>query len=223
MRILECVQGTDEWFEARRGILTSSNAAACITAAKGAYPAAARTMQCELARDLIRGFSDDEAAKFAGMDGPFSAAMAHGVQTEPQARAAYQLSTGNKVRKVGVVLNLGAGASTDALVGDDGVLEIKCPDPKTHIRYLDDGVLPQDYRPQVHMEMAVCERRWVDFYSFCEDWPEFLIRVEWDDYTDKLVENLARFNREYTELLERLADKGCQIPECDAVTFARAA
>ena len=272
MIILDCVQGSTEWFAAKRGLASSSRGEhiikpswepilmlpdheldpgfclASVDLSKNrslAYPAikqcdarprsgdycsrhknwppkdtsypevSAKTYQYELARDWIRGYSDDEMAKWEGNDTHFSPAMAHGNRTEPQAIAAYELLTGNKVRRVGVCINGGFAASTDGLVGDDGVLEVKCPDSKTQVRRLVEGVLPAEYRPQVHMEMAVTGRKWVDFFSFCEDWPDFLVRVEWGSYTDQLVENLKRFSEEYAAVLDKLAAKGCVIPERD--------
>lgn len=96
-------------------------------------------------------------------------AMQWGIDNEPAARECYEFVTGRTVDQVGfidhpVVAN--SGASPDGLVGDDGLVEIKCPNTATHIEYLLAGVVPSDYIKQMQWQMACTGRKWCDFVSY---------------------------------------------------------
>lgn len=103
-----------------------------------------------------------------------TAAMQHGTDTEPQARAMYEIETGNEVEETGFVPHptlAMAGASPDGLVGDAGLLEIKCPQPATHIRTLTGADIDRKYLLQMHWQMECTRREWCDFVSFCPSLP----------------------------------------------------
>jgi predicted phage-related endonuclease len=83
--------------------------------------------------------------------------MIHGTETEPEARRAYEFFVDCDVQQVGFVphptINM-AGASPDGLVGDDGLLELKCPNSATHIETLLSGEIPDKYIKQMQFQMA---------------------------------------------------------------------
>ena len=60
----------------------------------------------------------------------------------------------------------GAGASPDGLIGDDGLLEIKCPNTLTHIQRVRAGVVPDEYKPQMLVQLLCTGRKWVDFVDY---------------------------------------------------------
>jgi predicted phage-related endonuclease len=95
--------------------------------------------------------------------------MQFGTDTEPQARMAYELMTGETVAETGFVPHptiAGFGASPDGLVGADGLIEIKCPNSATHIETLLDGKVPSQYMIQMQVQMMCTGREWCDFVSF---------------------------------------------------------
>lgn len=74
-----------------------------------------------------------------------------------------------------------AGCSPDALIGEYGGLEIKCPEAPNHVRYLIDGILPKDYAAQVHFSMYVTGRPWWIFLSYRRGFPAFVLTVKRDE------------------------------------------
>jgi hypothetical protein len=141
-----------------------------------------------------------------------------GTEMEPIALADYERRTGYTVDQVGFILHdCGKfGCSPDGLVirsitcppwGDTHGLEIKCPEGKTHLRYLREGVLPQEYVCQVHASMAVTGfDRW-DFFSFHPNLPPLLLTVERDDFTDQLERGLIALGEEMRRQEIALAEK----------------
>jgi putative phage-type endonuclease len=98
-----------------------------------------------------------------------SPAMEHGIQTEAEAREAYTFITGNAVVQVEPVLHpsiQGTHASPDGFLGDDGILEIKCPESATHIETILGLSIPAKYVTQMHWQMICTKRTWGDFVSY---------------------------------------------------------
>jgi predicted phage-related endonuclease len=144
--------------------------------------------------------------------------MQHGVDTEPEARAAYCFYQGVTVDQVAFVPHPKidqAGASPDGLVGADGLVEIKCPNTATHLETLIGQAVPAKYIDQMQFQMACTGRKWCDFVSYDPRMPEhmrlFVRRVERDDKRIDLLETeiagfllemavkLAELNRVYGE------------------------
>ena len=114
--------------------------------------------------------------------------MRKGREREPLAVAAYEAVTGFLVESVGFVRDdtCAMGCSPDGLVeGGAGLLEIKCPKPATHLKYLREGRLPPEYEPQVRHTALVTGVQWVDFVSWCEEFPPalqlFVCRIKRED------------------------------------------
>lgn len=140
----------------------------------------------------------------------YNAAVQRGIALEDLARETYEKRTGHRVRSVGLCLHNsgGFGCSPDGLVWLDewshGV-EIKCPIPETHAKYLLDGTLPDEYRPQIHCSLAVTGLdRW-DFMSFCPSLPSLLITVHRDDYTERMLAGLLSLSAELEATRAKLA------------------
>ncbi len=160
MRTIDCAQGTPEWFTARCGKVTASKISDLMARTKTGWGASrANYMAAVLAERLTgtvaEGFTND--------------AMRWGTETEPQARAAYEFFVERAVTEVGFVLHPTmdfAGCSPDGLVGDDGMVEIKCPNTATHIETLLGSPIPDKYQKQMQWQMRCAERDWCDFVSF---------------------------------------------------------
>lgn len=126
--------------------------------------------------------------------------MARGTELEDGAVEAYEFQTGLTTSLGGFCTDDEGqyGCSPDRLVGDDGVLEMKCPAPNTQVRYLDDpGSLMQEKKPQVQGLLLVTGRAWCDLVSFHPELPTVIRRVKRDErYIDTLRVGLAAFCRQ---------------------------
>lgn len=175
----ELIQGSDEWFAARLGKATASRIADLMAKTKTGWGASRKNYAAELIAERLTGVG---AAKFS------NAAMQWGTDTEPHARAAYEFYRDVEVSEVGFVPHPKiemAGASPDGLVGDDGMVEIKCPNTATHIDTLLNKSIDGKYVKQMQFQMACAGRQWCDFVSFDPRMPErlrlYVERVHRDD------------------------------------------
>ena len=164
-------QGTDEWHALRRGVITASAISKLLTATgKPANNDTSRAQLYQLLAERITGESDS---------GFYNDDMARGHLLEPYARNLYAENF-DPVTECGfVTLNTSAGTlgySPDGLVGDDGLIEIKCPRPKAHLKSLLTGEVPSEYIPQVQTGLAVTGRRWLDYISYAPGLPLFVTR-----------------------------------------------
>lgn len=193
----DVVQGSPEWMKLRRGIPTCSNFDKIFTGG-GKLSTQAEGYLCELIGELE--VSEDYLTE---EESYISRHMARGIEREDEARRSYEMDTGRKVERVGfLTTECGRfGGSPDGLVDDLGGLEIKCPAPKQHIAWYLKGVMPTEYKPQVHGYLWLTGRVWWDFYSYCPGLPEFRVRVGRDEYTEKLGEELERFYEGFQEAL----------------------
>ena len=132
--------------------------------------------------------------------------MANGIENEPIARAWYEFEHDCDVTEVGFCLSdCGRfGCSPDGLVGDEGGIELKCPSLETHVKYLREGVLPAEYRCQVHGEILVTGREWFDFVSYADGLPPFKIRIVPDEFTKLLGDEVNRFCDKYASAVTHI-------------------
>ena len=170
------IQGTPEWLSERAGKVTASMVSNVLMKPE---TAGFRDYQAQLVAEILTG-------KPQGSDYT-NAAMQFGTETEPLARSAYEVHTGMTVTEVGLCQHptiSRAGASPDGLVGEFGLVEIKCPKVATHLAYLIADAVPAGYKNQMMWQMACTGRQWCDFVSFRPDLPEhlqmFLIRFNRD-------------------------------------------
>ena len=161
-------QQTQEWFEARLGKVTASRVADVIAKTKTGYSASRDNYMAQLICERLTGQKGESFT---------NAAMEHGTQTEPLARSAYENARNLLVKEVGFINHPRiemSGASPDGLVGEDGLVEIKCPNTATHIETLLSGKVPTKYITQMQWQMLCCQRKWCDFVSFDNRLPEHL-------------------------------------------------
>ena len=199
-------QRTDEWFAARLGKVTASRISDVMAKTKTGYGASRANYMAELIVERLTGQKGDSYQ---------NAAMMWGTNTEPLARAAYEAHRGVLVEETGFVPHpSGAmtGASPDGLVGDDGLVEIKCPNTATHIDTLMSDDAPPKYFAQMQWQMACTGRAWCDFVSFDPRMPEemqlFVTRVERDDTWITMAEEAVQaFLSELDEMVSKLKEK----------------
>lgn len=190
------IQGSMEWRLLRAGKVTASRIKHVIAKTKSGYSTTRANYMDELIIERFGVISD----------GFTNAAMAHGTETEPLARSMFELNTGVMVEQIDFVDHptiAMTGASPDGLIGADGLLEIKCPNSTTHFNYLREGVVPEDYKPQMAWQMACCNRQWCEFVSFDPRVPEglqyFQIRYERDDRYIEMIESEVKIFLEELE------------------------
>lgn len=199
MRIHNVSQLSQEWFELRRGKPSASNFGRIMTPKTGKLSASADEYICELIAEL----------HFLGTEKPVTPAMQHGTDCEEEARKWYSFDKDQAVQQVGGIETDDGHfwCSPDGLVGSDGLLELKCPIGKTQVAYLLDGGLPAEYRAQVHGQLIVTGRAWLDFLSYCPGLPPLLLRVEPDEYTEQLRKTLGVFWERFQTLLGQIRDR----------------
>lgn len=207
MRIIDCVQGEPEWHAARAGLATASCFADILATIKSGEAAARRNYRAKLVVERLTGKVVEGGFK--------SAAMLQGTEREPLARAAYSAATEHWVDQVGFMVDdvHQAGCSPDGLIGDDGMLEIKCPELATHMEYLRRKDEPPEYRAQIQGQLWISGRQWCDFVAWNPDYPPrmqlVIRRVKRDEVAiTSLQLAVAMFMQEVREevaALERLA------------------
>jgi putative phage-type endonuclease len=196
-------QGSEEWFTIRIGKVTASRVADVIAKTKTGYSASRDNYMAQLVCERLTGQKGESFT---------NAAMQHGTETEPLARAAYEALKDVLVDEVGFVPHpsiIMAGASPDGLVGEDGLLEIKCPNTATHIETLISKVVPGKYNTQMQFQMACTGRQWCDFVSFDNRLPEmfqlFVTRVPRDEVFIRLIESeIVQFIAELDDKINKL-------------------
>lgn len=196
-------QHSQEWFAARLGRVTGSRVADLMARTKTGYGASRANYMAELICERLTG---EPAEKFQ------NAAMQWGTDTEPQARAAYSFLTDTDVVETGFVLHPAIedfGASPDGLIGDDGLIEIKCPNTATHIETLLSETVPAKYLVQMQAQMACTGRLWCDFVSFDPRMPDdmqmWVKRVPRDpDFIGEMEGEIVAFLAELTKKLDAL-------------------
>jgi putative phage-type endonuclease len=159
-------QGTPEWHQLRLGKVTASRVADILAKTKTGPSASRNNYLIELALQRVTKTIEESYTNDA---------MAWGVQNEGSARVAYEVSTGNFVDQIAFVNHptiTGFGCSPDGLVGNDGLIEIKCPNSATHWGYIKTNEPPQKYIIQMQAQMAVTGAKWCDFVSFDPRMPE---------------------------------------------------
>lgn len=197
------IQGTTEWKLLRAGKATASRIKDIIAKTKTGYSTSRENYLTELVIERFGVISESF----------INAAMQHGTETEPYARHEYELRNGVMIDEIDFVnhptISM-AGASPDGLIGD-GLIEIKCPDSKTHFNYLVANVVPEQYKPQMAWQMACTGAKWCDFVSFDNRVPEglqyFEIRYERDDAY------IAMLEKEVTSFLDEVSAKHQQLNE----------
>ncbi len=199
-------QRSDEWFAARMGKVTASRMADVMARTKSGYGAGRANYMAELICERLTGAS---AERFT------NAAMQWGTDVEPQARAAYEFLTDATVSETGFHLHpaiCDLGASPDGLVGNDGLLEIKCPNTGTHLDTLIGETIPQKYVLQMHTQMLCTGRVWCDFVSFDPRLPAelqiWIKRVPLDaDLAAEIETETLKFLGELSDKIDALRGK----------------
>lgn len=196
-------QKSDAWWAARLGKVTASRVADVMAKTRSGPAASRKNYMMELLCERLTG---------QRQEGFTSAAMQRGVDLEPIARSAYEVETGEIVTECGFIQHPEIemmGASPDGLVGDSGLIEIKCMNTAQHVDVIRTGKPDSRYQWQMLAQMACSGREWCDFVSFDDRLPESLqyrcIRFERDSKRIAEMEDEIRvFLKELGELVNEL-------------------
>ena len=196
-------QCSEAWFQSRLGRATASRIADVMAKTKSGYSTSRENYMVQLALERITGVQADSYT---------NAAIQWGRDTEPLARAAYEVHAGVLVEEVGMIEHpriAMAGASPDGTIGADGLLEIKCPNSATHVNTLRSRRPSGEYITQMQWQLSCTGRAWCDFVSFDPRMPDglqlFVIRVPRDDdYIVQLEIDVERFLEQVDAMVREL-------------------
>lgn len=202
----EIIQGSEAWKRLRLGRVTASRVADVVAKTKSGYSSSRANYMAQLIAERL---TDTVAESYT------NAAMQHGTETEPEARAAYCFYQGVTAEEVAFVPHPKidqAGASPDGLVNADGLVEIKCPQTASHLETLLGHAVPAKYETQMQFQLACTGRKWCDFVSYDPRMPEnmrlFVKRVLRDD---------KRINELETEIAAFLLEMAVKLSELNSL------
>jgi len=197
VKIHECQQGSLEWNAIKCGKVSASHFADATAGGKGITR---NNLMIKLIAERMTGETQESYS---------NKTMDRGLEMESEAREYYEALNGVSVRQVGFIeRSEDVGGSPDGLVGEDGMLEIKCPFPSTHIGYILAGKMPATYVKQVQGNMWVAERKWCDFISYdprVHQRPYFCRRVYRDEGCIKELNiGITMFITDMQEMMDKL-------------------
>lgn len=201
LEIINCTQGSLEWAQARLGIPTASEFASLLT--KGRGGAESRTRQTYLYKLAGERLTGEVIESF------ISPHMERGKLMESEARNAYSFVTGLDCETVGFLRRGRAGASPDALIGHNGLLEIKTKLPHLLIEALLKGEFPPEHKAQCQGQLWIAERNWIDLAIYWPGLPMVIVRAHRDEtFIKELGDAVAQFNEELDRIVAQVAVYG---------------
>jgi putative phage-type endonuclease len=204
-RHIYCEQGSDEWFAARAGCVTSTAIEAVLVEKTDSKTR--DDLKWQIVGEILSGLPSPKVQR-----GFKSKAMEDGKEMEPLARYAYEKANDCMLDQVGLVMHptiARAACSPDSLIGDAGVLEVKCPFRETHLKYREKNRIPPEYAKQCIWHLACTEREYLDFVSFSPELPDhlqlFQVRLMADPVVIEIFNTKVRqFLAECDQLLAQL-------------------
>lgn len=197
--IVQAEQRSEPWFEARLSRVTGSMASnVWDKTKKGERVAGWSTYQSQLLAEALTGISADDV--FVTRD------MQRGIELEPVARRAIARQVGAVIRETGFLArnDLRIGSSLDGDIDDfRAVVELKCPKTTTHLRYIEENVVPDTYMGQALHNIFVSGAETIFFGSFDDRLPPHLqLFVKEVHAKDLPLEEYERDLREFLKQLE---------------------
>lgn len=202
MREVNVQQGSQEWLQARVGIITASELSNLLTPAKLEISEGA-AVESYLAYKLAERWRGEPLPSFSGGN------MEQGTILEPELLSSFEFDTGLTIRKVGFCLtdDGSMGCSPDGLLDPDEGCEVKNPLPQTHVSYLLAGTLPRQYGPQCHGCLYVTGRKQWRFVSARRGFPRFEVIVKRDEKIMATIHKaVTTFNKRLNDAYARLVD-----------------
>ena len=198
-------QGSDEWKALRLGHVTASKVADIMAKGRSGEAVTRKKYKMQLVAERLTEMQQDSFS---------SAAMEWGVEQEQFAAIEYEAAKGVFADKTGFwpceeVKWL--SVSPDRLVGEDGLVEIKCPNTTTHMQYLFAQKVPTEYYKQIQCQLWVTGRKWCDFVSYAPRLPKrnqlLIVRTERDEeLITEMKAEVEKFLAEVESLIIKLGE-----------------
>lgn len=190
MKIHNFEQRTDEWYAIRKGKMTASNADTIIANGKG--------LETYIYNLMAEYYSKAEKENYINAD------MQRGIDLEPEARLEFEFYTGLDVQEVGFIeYNEFIGVSPDGLIGDDGLIEIKCPNDSIYFKLLLNDNIKPEYIAQMQMQMYITDRQYCYFVSYNPNFEKSLY-IKKINRDEEMIEKLKKGLDKGTELIKEI-------------------
>lgn len=216
LRVLaDLEQRSDEWYAARRGMVTASAVGQLLTPTlRVADNDTSRRLIMTAAAERITGWTEDNA---------ITPDMWRGIEHEPFARDVYAKHY-SSVTEVGFMIRdedtWRLGYSPDGLVDDDGLIEVKCPRAKQHIATILADQVPAQYMPQLQAGLLVSGRAWIDFVSFVGGMPLYRKRIEPDPaWHDAITAACIAFEANVAQIVTDYGQRIAGMPATERIDF----
>ena len=188
----DIVQRTPEWIEIKRGKMSASNAETIIANGKG--------LETYIYNLMAEYYSSAEKENYINAD------MQRGIDLEPEAKIEFQFYTGLDIKEVGCVeLNEYILASPDGLIGDDGLIEIKCPNDSIYFKLLLSNNIKPEYIAQMQMQMYVTDRQYCYFVSYNPNFEKSLY-IKKINRDEEMIDKLKKGLERGTELIKEIKE-----------------
>ena len=192
MKIYNFEQRTEDWYNIRKGKMTASNAETIIANGKG--------LETYIYNLMAEYYSLAEKENYINAD------MQRGIDLEPEAKIEFQFYTGLDIKEVGCVeLNEYILASPDGLIGDDGLIEIKCPNDSIYFKLLLSNNIKPEYIAQMQMQMYVTERQYCYFVSYNPNFEKSLY-IKKINRDEEMIEKLKKGLERGTQLRKEIKE-----------------
>ena len=192
MKIYNFEQRTEDWYNIRKGKMTASNAETIIANGKG--------LETYIYNLMAEYYSSAEKENYINAD------MQRGIDLEPEAKIEFQFYTGLDIKEVGCVeLNDYILASPDGLIGDDGLIEIKCPNDSIYFKLLLSNNIKPEYIAQMQMQMYVTERQYCYFVSYNPNFEKSLY-IKKINRDEEMIEKLKKGLERGTQLIKEIKE-----------------
>ena len=190
MKIHSFEQRTEDWYNIRKGKMTASNADTIIANGKG--------LETYIYNLMAEYYSSAEKENYINAD------MQRGIDLEPEARLEFEFYTDLDVQEIGFIeYNEFIGVSPDGLIGDDGLIEIKCPNDSVYFKLLLSDNIKPEYIAQMQMQLYVTNRQYCYFVSYNPNFEKslYIKKITRDEET---IEKLKKGLEKGTELIKEI-------------------
>ena len=190
MKIHNFEQRTEDWYNIRKGKMTASNADTIIANGKG--------LETYIYNLMAEYYSSAEKENYINAD------MQRGIDLEPEARLEFEFYTDLDVQEVGFIeYNEFIGVSPDGLIGDDGLIEIKCPNDSVYFKLLLSDNIKPEYIAQMQMQLYVTDRQYCYFVSYNPNFEKSLY-IKKINRNEEMIEKLKKGLDKGTELIKEI-------------------
>lgn len=192
MKIYNFEQRTEDWYNIRKGKMTASNAETIIANGKG--------LETYIYNLMAEYYSSAEKENYINAD------MQRGIDLEPEARLEFEFYTDLDVQEVGFIeYNEFIGVSPDGLIGDDGLIEIKCPNDSIYFKLLLNDNIKPEYIAQMQMQMYITDRQYCYFVSYNPNFEKSLY-IKKINRDEEMIEKLKKGLERGTQLIKEIKE-----------------